>query len=81
MPIFRIFPSESIVRSVTSTIASLMSGHFVRISCFVTLPSVWLYVNVDWRMGDETDFNFGDGRRASVDMSGWYWGVGAVVSF
>ena len=40
-----------------------------------------LYANVDWRLGDETDFNFGDGRRASVDMSGWYWGVGAVVSF
>ena len=40
-----------------------------------------LYANVDWRLGDKTDFDFGDDVRASVDMSGWYWGVGAVVSF
>jgi hypothetical protein len=26
-------------------------------------------------------FGRGDDRHASVDMSGWYWGVGAVVTF
>ena len=36
---------------------------------------------MDWRLGDKTDFEFGDDVRATVDMSGWYWGVGAVVSF
>ena len=40
-----------------------------------------LYANVDWRLGDKTEFDFGDDRHASVDMSGWYWGVGAVVTF
>lgn len=40
-----------------------------------------LYANVDWRLGGTTRFDFGEGRDLSVDMSGWYWAAGAVVSF
>lgn len=42
---------------------------------------VGLYANFDWRLGGETDFQMADNQEVSVDMSGWYWGVGAVVSF
>ncbi len=48
---------------------------------YLFTESLGLYANVDWRLGGKTDFDFGDGARASVDMSGWYWAVGAVVSF
>lgn len=40
-----------------------------------------LYANFDWRLGGDTDFDCGDAGDLSVDMSGWYWGVGAVISF
>lgn len=39
-----------------------------------------LYANFDWRLGGETTFNT-DAGDLDVDMSGWYWGVGAVFSF
>lgn len=39
-----------------------------------------LYGNVDWRLGDETEFRTRAGE-SSVDMSGWLWGVGAVLTF
>ena len=42
---------------------------------------VGLYANFDWRLGGETDFSMADNREVSVDMSGWYWAVGVVVSF
>lgn len=42
---------------------------------------VGLYANFDWRLGGETDFKMANNQELSVDMSGWYWGVGAVVSF
>lgn len=39
-----------------------------------------LYSNVDWRLGGETEFETDKGR-STVDMSGWFWGVGAFLSF
>lgn len=42
---------------------------------------IGLYGNFDWRLGGDTDFNMGGSQKLTVDMSGWYWGVGAVVSF
>lgn len=38
------------------------------------------YGNVDWRLGDETEFRTRAGE-CSVDISGWLWGVGAVLTF
>jgi len=40
-----------------------------------------LYANFDWRLGGETDFDCGPNDKATIDMDGWYWGVGAVFSF
>lgn len=48
---------------------------------YLFTESLGLYANVDWRLGGKTDFDFGDDACASVDMSGWCWAVGAVVSF
>ena len=42
---------------------------------------VGLYANFDWRLGGETDLRMADNQELSVDMSGWYWGAGFVVSF
>ncbi len=42
---------------------------------------VGLYANFDWRLGGETDFDMGNAGKVTVDMSGWYWGAGVVVSF
>jgi len=39
-----------------------------------------LYSNVDWRLGGETEFET-DAGKSTVDMSGWFWGVGAFFSF
>lgn len=39
-----------------------------------------LYSNFDWRLGGETEFET-DSRRSTVDLSGWFWGVGAFFSF
>lgn len=39
-----------------------------------------LYSNFDWRLGGETEFSTPRGE-SSVDMSGWFCGVGAFVTF
>ena len=41
---------------------------------------VGLYANFDWRLGGETKFSTEAGDY-KVDMSGYYWGAGVVVSF
>ena len=39
-----------------------------------------LYSNLDWRLGGEDEFEARDGE-STVDLSGWYWSVGAFVTF
>lgn len=48
---------------------------------YLFTESLGLYANFDWRLGGATRFHVGEGQDLSVDMSGWYWAVGAVVSF
>ncbi len=47
---------------------------------YMLTDRVGLYGNFDWRLGDEAEFRTKAGD-SSVDMSGWFWGVGAVFSF
>jgi len=42
---------------------------------------IGLYGNFDWRLGGETKFQCADAGEVSLNMSGWYWGAGVVVSF
>ncbi len=48
---------------------------------YLFTESLGLYANFDWRLGGATRFDVGEGRDLSVDMSGWCWAAGAVVSF
>lgn len=41
---------------------------------------VGLYGNFDWRLGDEASFNTRAGE-STVDMSGWLWSTGAILTF
>lgn len=48
---------------------------------YLFTENLGLYGCFDWRLGGDTEFGMGDGRKMSVDMDGWYWGAGVVFQF